>query len=111
MHHNIHGTRLRKQAVVGELVSGITDLFSTGAEMSATAATMLLATAVAAGTGIGWVGSRATAHGPQDADALRLGYENERLRSDIGYLRAKVEQEHTSNKLRGDQKGARVLGY
>lgn len=111
MHHNTYRARLRKQATAGEFLAAFTDSAATAADFGITAATMLLATAAAVGTGLGWVGAQATAHGPQDADALRMGYENERLRSDIGYLKARVEQEHESSKNRSAQQGARVLGY
>jgi hypothetical protein len=99
-----------KKAAWPMLLPSIGDIGKTVGDLGAMGAAYLIAAAVAAGTGAGWLGAKMTAHGERDMDTMRKSYENQRLRADIGYLKSKVQQEHGAAKQQNDVRSARVLG-
>lgn len=70
----------------------------------------VLGAALLGGASLGWVGSKLNAMGSQDEDTVRKGYENERLKADINYLRTKLRQENDEANRQKAPKAARILG-
>lgn len=82
---------------------------STSSDAVTNAALYLLGAAAIAGTGIGAFGAHITSHGKQDEDTVKREYENERLKSDIGYVSSRLEDEWNRSKSATKPKAARVL--
>jgi len=97
-----HVYGIQKEGTSGALATAATSIVSgTGLYLMA-----LLATS---GIGAGWVGAKMTAKGDQDIDTVKKEYENERLKADLGYLKAKTESEYDAFKRQEDPKAARVI--
>ena len=70
----------------------------------------LLAAAAGVGGAAGYLGAKLNAKDKQDLDTIRKEYENERLRSDLGYLSAKTKAEYDEFKNKQAPKAARIFG-
>ena len=88
-------------AVINSLVGGAGNLLSTGSAY-------LLGAALLAGAGTGWGISKLTSKGKRDIDTVQKGYDNERLKADIGYLAAKLKQEKAEDSIE-PPKAARIF--
>ena len=63
----------------------------------------------ALGGGIGWGAAKLTSKSAEDIDLAKKEYQNERLKSDIGYLSGQLRQERDNMLSRQDPKAARVV--
>jgi len=72
-------------------------------------AVYLLAAAGLTGAGAGYIGAKLNAHDKQDIDTIQKEYENERLKSDLGYLSAKTKSEYERLQNQTKPKAARVI--
>lgn len=113
MKYDLYGNRdvMVKTAGGGELgVKLVGEGLGVLGSVGGWAISVFTAATVAAGLGLGWTTAKLTSHGPQDADVLRMGYENERLKNDLGYVAARTRHEHEASKLSRDTRAARILG-
>lgn len=85
------------------------DTAKTVGDIGAMGAAYLIAAAMSAGAGAGWLGAKFTAHGDRDIDTAKKSYENQRLRADIGYLKGRVQQEADAAKRKQQPQSARVI--
>lgn len=112
--HSVYGVPerdIRKKAAFNMpvLMPIIGDTAKTVGDLGATGAAYLLASAMMAGAGAGWLGAKLTAHGDRDIDTMKKSYENQRLRADIGYLKGRVQQEADAAKRKAQPQSARVI--
>lgn len=91
----------------------ITDTFRTTMALGENAHAALLSLSILGGIGAGYGAAKLTAKGKQDTDTAKKEYENERLKSDLGYLSSKVDSEYKEFKRRNAdtnvRKPARLL--
>jgi urocanate hydratase len=78
-------------------------------EAGSTGAIILVAGLASIGGAAGWGAAKMNAHDRQDIDTIQKEYENERLKSDIGYLSAKTLEEYKNLKNKQAPKAARVF--
>jgi hypothetical protein len=69
----------------------------------------LLAAAAGVGGAAGFLGAKLNAHDKQDIDTIQKEYENERLKSDLGYLSAQAKAEAEAMKNKTAPKAARIF--
>ena len=69
----------------------------------------LLAAAGLVGGTAGYLGAKLNAKDKQDIDTIQKEYENERLKSDLGYLSAKAKAEYETLQNNKAPKAARVF--
>lgn len=101
---------IRKQAGISDsLARAGTEIVNWAGDLVSTGAVYLLAAAATSGVGIGYAAAKMAAHGKQDEDTAKKEYENERLKADIGYLRARTNSEYQQFKNRQAVKPARVI--
>jgi len=72
-------------------------------------ATSLLAAAAGIGGAAGFAGAKLNAHDKQDIDTIQKEYENERLKADLGYLQAKLNNEYAQSENASKPKAARIF--
>lgn len=72
------------------------------------ASAYLLGAALLAGAGMGWGAAKLTSKGKRDIETVKKGYDNERLKADIGYLQAKLKQEQADASITAP-KAARIF--
>lgn len=82
---------------------------SSAVETSAQLLIAALAGTAAVGGGIGWAAAKLMSHTPEDIDLAKKEYQNERLKSDIGYLSGQLRQERDAMQSKQDPKPARVV--
>lgn len=70
----------------------------------------LLAAAAGVGGMAGYLGAKLNAKDKQDVDTIQKEYENERLKSDLGYLSAKAKSEYDALQAKQPPKAARIFG-
>lgn len=104
---NVYGLEvpgLHKSAFLpsGSILGTAGGAISAAGDMTALGASYLVAASLITGIGTGWLASKAAEHGKQDEDTARKGYENERLKADIGYLRGKLKQEYSQAQRKGE---------
>lgn len=88
------------------LVSGAQGLKDIGVNT----AVLLLAAGASVGGTAGYLGAKLNAKDKQDIDTIKKEYENERLKSDLGYLSAKTNQEYNAAVNKQAPKAARIFG-
>lgn len=111
--HSVYGVperTMNKKAAWPVVMPVIGDTMRTVGDLGAMGAAYLIAAAMGAGVGAGYLGAKLTAHGDRDMDTMKKSYENQRLRADIGYLKGRVQQESEAAKRKQDAQSARVLG-
>lgn len=69
----------------------------------------LLAAAGLVGGTAGYLGAKLNAKDKQDIDTIQKEYENERLKSDLGYLSAKTREEYDKLQNQTKPKAARIF--
>ena len=69
----------------------------------------LLAAAGLVGGTAGYLGAKLNAKDKQDIDTIQKEYENERLKSDLGYLSAKTREEYDKMQNQTNPKAARIF--
>ena len=114
----VYGMPERKQgmvktAVIPELFPAAGVVLGTLRDVGVLGSVYLLASAAGLGSSAGWATAQLKAHGDRELDTARKSYENQRLRSDIGYLKGKIQQEFAAAQNQQQQPGprsARVLG-
>ena len=101
--------RMEKRAasflpLAGGVISGI-------GNMASMASVYLIAGSILAGMGAGKLFAKFTSKGDQDVETAQKSYENERLKGDIGYLKARVQQEFADQQRRkgADQKSMMLI--
>lgn len=72
-------------------------------------AVYLLAAAGLVGGTAGFLGAKLNAKDKQDIDTIQKEYENERLKSDLGYLSAKAKAEYEALQNKKEPKAARIF--
>ena len=72
-------------------------------------AAALLAAAGGVGGSAGWMAAKLNAHDKQDIGTIQKEYENERLKSDLGYLTAQANKELEAKKDKTKQKAVRMF--
>lgn len=72
-------------------------------------AVYLLAAAGLLGGTAGFLGAKLNAKDKQDIETIQKEYENERLKSDLGYLSAKAKSEYEALQAKKPPKAARVF--
>lgn len=72
-------------------------------------AVYLLAAAGLLGGTAGYLGAKLNAKDKQDIDTIQKEYENERLKSDLGYLSAKTKEEYDAQQNKVAPKAARIF--
>lgn len=97
---------VKKAWSFGSIGSTASDIVQTAADLVAMGGSYIIAAAVMGGMGIGYAGAKTTAHSKQDEATVQKGYENERLKSDIGYLSSKLNQEWSDSKKRRQPQSA-----
>lgn len=98
---------MEKKAVgIGPALSAGVEAF---ANMGSFAATLLIASLAGTGGAFGWGLSKLNAKDAQDIKTVQKEYENERLKSDLGYLAAKTTSEYDAWKNKQAPKPARVI--
>lgn len=97
---------MRKQAGWTEPFIGGVKILGDAAQ---SAGAMLIAASLMTGVGTGWLASKLTSKGKVDMENARRGYENERLKADIGYLKGRIEQEHAAQKRKQAPKNMYLL--
>jgi len=90
--------RMEKRAasflpLAGGVISGIGNMMSM-------ASVYLIAGSILAGMGVGKLAAKFTSKGDQDIETAQKSYENERLKGDIGYLKARAQQEFADQQRR-----------
>lgn len=88
------------------LISGAQGLKDIGVGTAA----LLLAAGASVGGAAGYLGAKLNAKDKQDIDTIKKEYENERLKSDLGYLSAKTNQEYNAAVNKQAPKAARIFG-
>lgn len=101
--------QMHKEALLRELTDSLLTGIKTVGDMGAMGATYLIAATLLTGTGAGWLGAKTFSHGDSDIETVKKSYENERLKSDIGYVRGKLQQELDYNKRQEAPKAARIF--
>lgn len=103
-----------KTAVIPELFPSTAGVvLGTLRDVGVLGSVYLLASAAGLGSSAGWATAQLKAHGDRELDTARKSYENQRLRSDIGYLKGRIQQEFNATQKQQQQPGprsARVLG-
>ena len=69
----------------------------------------LLAAAAGVGGAAGYLGAKLNSRDKQDIDTIQKEYENERLKSDLGYLSSKAKSEADTLKNQTKPKAARIF--
>ena len=80
------------------------------ADIPINTAVLLLAAGASVGGTAGYLGAKLNAKDKQDIDTIKKEYENERLKSDLGYLSAKTNQEYNAAANKQAPKAARIFG-
>lgn len=88
---------------------GFLDVLHAASGAVTAAVVTLLAGGAALGYGAGWGAAKLFSHGERDMDTIRKGYENERLKTDIGYVGSQLRNEIEQSKAQEPPKAARVL--
>ena len=96
----------KKASPITSLISGFGAL---GSGVGQNAAVLLLAAAAGVGGLGGYLTAKLNAHDTQDIDTIQKEYENERLKSDLGYLTAKTKYEYEQQKNRKQPKAMRMF--
>lgn len=103
--------RMRKSAASGiaaALINLLPAAVDSAGKLTALGSTYLLGAAMLAGSSMGWGAAKITSKGQRDIDTVKKGYDNERLKADIGYLSAKLKQEQ-ADALQAAPKAARIF--
>ena len=79
------------------------------ADFPVNTAVLLLAAGASVGGTAGYLGAKLNAKDKQDIDTIQKEYENERLKSDLGYLSAKAKAEYETLQNKKAPKAARVF--
>ena len=87
------------------LMAGFGGLSDVGAQ----SLILLLAAAGSVGGTAGYIGAKLNAKDKQDIDTIQKEYENERLKSDLGYLTAKTNDEYNKLQNQTKPKAARIF--
>ena len=69
----------------------------------------LLAAAAGVGGAAGYLGAKLNSRDKQDIDTIQKEYENERLKSDLGYLSSKAKAEAAAMQNQTKPKAARIF--
>lgn len=77
-------------------------------QITALGSAYILGSAMLTGAGAGYAVSKITSHSARDMDTVKKGYDNERLKADIGYLDAKLKQERADANVAAP-KAARIF--
>lgn len=93
----------KKAVSLGAAIKGMLDI-------PVNTAVLLLAAGASIGGSAGWIGAKLNAKDKQDIDTIKKEYENERLKSDIGYLSTKTNQEYQQVLNKQAPKAARIFG-
>ena len=96
-----------KQAInLASLVGAGVEAFG---QLGSFGATVLIAALAGTGGALGWGAAKMNAKDAQDIKTIQKEYENERLKSDLGYLAAKTTSEYDAWKNKQAPKPARVI--
>jgi hypothetical protein len=98
---------MQKQALnLANLVGAGVEAFG---QLGSFGATVLIAALAGTGGAAGWGLAKMHAKDSQDINTIQKEYENERLKSDIGYLATKLTSEYDAWKNKQAPKPARVI--
>jgi len=100
---------MAKTAGVGQLIPTMTDVTTAVTDLGMLASAYLVAAATIGGMTAGGLTAKITSPGKSDMDTARKSYENERLKADIGYLKARLKQESDAANKVNEVKPMRVF--